>query len=992
MSPIAKIFSGATDGARPETWLWPAQDSAEACWRNWARALSDWLSVQGLSARDTLAILPVGAVLAQARAGWSAAVGGWMPRVDTIASVASGMAWSWAAPAHGVHEALPPLTLDPIVDRLQAARSLGKEAWGRQWAQRDRRGFEFALDQVVAAAHAWLRRMQAIEPAGRSAYADEARVHLAGSASTAAGPGGRERLLLAWALEWAVNAAERGLETDVLFELRPSAFVVTTAGAAISPGTEAALTLGVMRHLAAQGVAVRWVSAEPVSAGVDVSGKPDQTRDRPPVLCACADAEDEAQQAAAQVLEAVNEARACGEAQQPVALIALDRLLIRRVRAMLEGAGAQIVDETGWRLSTTRAAAVLSRLVQASHPKATTDDLLDWFKSGWLHWPAASPEGTGGATDRALANAAGHLEKWCRRHGMLGAWGLQVPSVDELGSMPLLHESQLPQLVPEGRQAMPASAARLWHWAREVLTPLQLLWHAKQVKQPRLQDWLLALRDALAVSGSLAALKHDAAGELALLALRFDQTTGSIDIEKAWQGLSSQTPMDGRAFMRWMSAVLEGTTFRPPAPGGQADVVITPMARAALRPFHAIVLPGADERQLGALAPQSGWLSTRLCEALDLATPQTLRAAQWDAFQLLMNRPGVICLHRQAQGSEPLEPSAWLEKWSNHAGIGIAAQPDARRHIGIVHAPLRAPLPTLQGHAWALPAKITATSYEALRQCPYRFFATTVLGLREQDELDEGLDRSDFGIWLHEVLRRFHLQRQDELALSTAEEDTAAWLETAQAVIREKGLDRDGQRPYFLPFQADLGRLAQGYVRWLREHEDAGWSVTHAEVTEERQLDIAPGLSVRLHGQLDRVDARHVDGQRERFVLDYKTGSLITLKTKVAFPLEDTQLAFYAALSGPRGSGATRAASHDTVSAAYLHLDARGVTQVDHEQVEDSAQALLQGLSQDWTRLHVGAAMPAMGEGAACAFCQARGLCRKDHWTLAEPVTEEPTP
>lgn len=57
--------------------------------------------------------------------------------------------------------------------------------------------------------------------------------------------------------------------------------------------------------------------------------------------------------AAAVVLQKVNESRlANGE---PVALIALDRSLVRRVRAMLDGAGATVVDETGWRLSTTRA-------------------------------------------------------------------------------------------------------------------------------------------------------------------------------------------------------------------------------------------------------------------------------------------------------------------------------------------------------------------------------------------------------------------------------------------------------------------------------------------------------------------------------------------------------------------------------------------------------------------------------------------------------------
>src|SRR5690606_41734970 len=58
------------------------------------------------------------------------------------ASIAQGLAWSWSPTAGASQEDLPALTLDPVVDRLQAARSLGGQAWGRQWAQRDRRGFE----------------------------------------------------------------------------------------------------------------------------------------------------------------------------------------------------------------------------------------------------------------------------------------------------------------------------------------------------------------------------------------------------------------------------------------------------------------------------------------------------------------------------------------------------------------------------------------------------------------------------------------------------------------------------------------------------------------------------------------------------------------------------------------------------------------------------------------------------------------------------------
>ena len=38
-------------------------------------------------------------------------------------------------------------------------------------------------------------------------------------------------------------------------------------------------------------------------------------------------------------------------------------------------------------------------------------------------------------------------------------------------------------------------------------------------------------------------------------------------------------------------------------------------------------------------------------------------------------------------------------------------------------------------------------------------------------------------------------------------------------------------------------------------------------------------------------------------------------------------------------------------------------------------------------RIARGAALPALGEGKACDYCAARGLCRKDFWSLDEEAT-----
>ena len=51
---------------------------------------------------------------------------------------------------------------------------------------------------------------------------------------------------------------------------------------------------------------------------------------------------------------------AAAEGKQEIAVIAQDRVVSRRLRALLERAGVLVADETGWKLSTTRAAAALA--------------------------------------------------------------------------------------------------------------------------------------------------------------------------------------------------------------------------------------------------------------------------------------------------------------------------------------------------------------------------------------------------------------------------------------------------------------------------------------------------------------------------------------------------------------------------------------------------------------------------------------------------------
>lgn len=952
-------------------WAWPRGVQARAHWAQWAREAAAGLQAQGLAVRDAVVVVPVGALVPLVRTAWADAVGGWLPRVDTVAGLMEEVAWDHAPRAP---QGWPRVTLDPMLDALQAGRLLAQVDWALEWARSDPRALDHAIEQAVGLVHTWLRRLQACEPAQRPALVAAWRELVPVSEGHGQLPGWREQRLTSWTLSWALAHAAQGFASDALFAWRPSAWLVITAGESVAPGSEGALTQAMMRHAHGAGVAVTWWAAQvPADVGAGQAG--------PPRLGVCTDSEDEAQACAAHVLQQVAWAReqgAGGRVVDPVAVVALDRSLIRRVRALLDEHGVVQADETGWKLSTTRAAAAVTRMVAAANPRASTDELLDWLKSGWVDVARAGPADAAWSAQRGR-QAVSQLEAWCRRHGLMGAWQLVVTVPTLLDAPP----DPAQPVLPGGRQALPDDARAVWQWASAQLRPLQARW---QRGAGGLQHWLAALREALDATGAWAALQADPAGDLLSQTLRMAaplDDLGADASQDGWTLLARQTRVDGGGFLRWLGAALERVVFRPPAPDQPAEVVVTTLARAVLRPFSLVVMPGADERHLGSLPVADGWLSASELAGLGMATPAMLHAAQWEAFSLVMTAPEVLALHRQAEGAEGREPSAWLVRWTLTHGQAWAEAADARVRVALVPAPVDRPAPRLDalaaqvGAQPPLPDRVSATAYDALRQCPYRFYARTVLALREHDELEEGLDLADYGTWLHEVLHRFHAAREEELAFRTPEQEVEAWLQAADAVARDHGLDRDAQRPYFRPFLSSLPALAQAYVRWLMAHESERWRLRHSEWGVAMTVPTSATDTVTLEGRLDRLDTRHGPEGAERFVLDYKTGSLSRLKQKVQQPLEDTQLAFYALLGG----------GDAPVQAAYLHVSPAGATAIAHPDVREHAEVLLDGLTRDWQRLREGAPMPALGEGGLCERCEARGLCRKDHWLAEEPKT-----
>lgn len=847
----------------------PGED-IDAFWRRAADACVGWLAGQGAPLRDAVLLLPFAQQLLPARRAFLAR-GGWLPRITTSHSLASALGpTALASPDQ--------LSGDAAIDAFTADRLLADQSWVQPLKRNSPRDYRVALARLVDTAQALARAAAQVPPAGRAAFLELARQRLA---TLDTGPGLLERALAQVALAW-VAADERRPATDTLFALRPSAWIWLRAGGpdplaqALLAGDVPSLCLDADLDLDQS-----WAGFTP-AARVEEAVAPDF--------------ETLAAQAATAVIQHLNAGR------RPVALLAQDRVVIRRVRALLARQGVPVHDETGWTLATTPAAAAVMALLRAALAGGAVDDWLAWLKSalaaGW------NAEGLAG------------LESRCRRF----AWR-QAAQLDAA--------------------TLPPTAGALWQRARRQLEPL-----AGGARS--LGGWLVALGQAL---NGLAPLADVEGGEALLETLWLSRNPWA---GSAHEAALAQTRLRPDEFLAWVNDTLEAAQFKSGEEPAAAEVVITPLARAMLRPFGAIVLPGADAATLGPVTPQAGLLADADAVALGLPSLAEQRDAQVLGFAQLLRAPVLTLLRCAFAGAEPLPPSPLLERLAGAAsrsGLALPRWVDTREAVAAPARPQARPAADAGGR---LPAALSASAIDALRNCPYQFFSRSLLGLREADELEQELSKRDYGTWLHAVLKRFHETRggDDDADLRAAAEQELAWLDAAD----------------FLPFSAAFERLRPLYLAWLAGMEAGGQHFAAGEVDRESRPFAAPLDGLLIKGRLDRID----ESAGQTWLLDYKTGDAKALKDKVAAKLEDTQLATYALLSGPEPG----------LRAAYLVLDdGKGISVLPHDDVSDTALALRDGLQADLEAIRDGTPLPALGEGRVCDFCEARGLCRKDDWS-----------
>ena len=629
--------------------------------------------------------------------------------------------------------------------------------------------------------------------------------------------------------------------------------------------------------------------------------------------------EEEALQGANQIQTWLDEQRGT------VALVAQDRVVARRVRAMLERRGIAVRDESGWTFSTTAASTVVMRWLNMVSQDGHYRLLQDLLHSTHLcaDWSAEK-----------RARACATLERLVRRTNWVSGF------------------KELVRVTQQARDVDTQGVAAALELAQR--------FHDEAARFPRQRqrfvEWMTHLKDSLSGFGMLQSLQQDAAGVQLLEIL--EQLT--MDAQHAAGRLS---------FSEWMHALdhqFEEATFMESEDDGA--VRITQLSMTRLRSFDAVLMVGADREHLPFLKTSS-FFGDSVRASLGLPTRQDQLALMHRDLAELLTRTPMACItwrNENAGERNPLAaPLQRLDVFHQLAwGSSLIATPLADVPLQHPTSPATMPAPALP--ATRVPETMSASGYGRLMACPYQFFADAVLGLGHEDAVSETVDKRDYGQWVHAILHRFHSKNESILALGR----TAAieqLLQHSRRVFEGQDSPDEEWRAWRLRWETRVPAVIDWMLRW----EEQGWRYTEGETKRDVLLGQHTPGQVKLKGTLDRVDRRinPESGEPELAILDYKLKNARTIRRADIDAGEDVQLPVYTLLT------------QETVNyAAYLTLDGDAPDQVRCDHPNELALKVGERLVDVMKALREGVVLPAHGDEDTCRLCHFGGLCRRDHW------------
>lgn len=650
-----------------------------------------------------------------------------------------------------------------------------------------------------------------------------------------------------------------------------------------------------------------------------------------------------------------------------IALVAQDRLAARRARALLArfGPSLRIRDETGWKLSTTRAAAALNswfELIRAPKEGPSASALLEFLQNPYFDIAHTLQK-----TSEGCVSLVAQLEDILIASQAKVGWetfrmAIERANANSSARSSVPHEALL--------QLLTQLQKRHAQWLELKLNCT----NAYELLQIHLQEF-----------GMAQALDQDSAGKQLLEVLRlFDVRAG------AYQQVTMRLP----EWLSLLKTVIEEASYQEEGQQAQATLSILPLSSTRLREFDAVVLIGCDEQHLPAFSEPPLFFSDALNRLLKASTitAQYVQQAR-DLSQLLMSCPHVdLIWQSKSKRGEPLMPSPWISRLRTQLPDWpiLEVKPD----ICVAQSNPVQEAQAMVGSEIALPISMSPSAYKALRDCPYRYYVRSILGLRKAKEFEEGFDASLAGQVLHSLLKNFFqaLKTEEQKPHSTihqGEDVRRQWMQEQLTWHSENEFERliksDARVTGTL---RDWQKQIPSFVDWQLKREAQGWRYHDAELPVGFMVSLTDPDGVQreieITGRADRFDVNTTNPTAA--VIDYKNQGFKKIQKRAEYLLDDPQLLIYAravnenAIAAHLPGRTIEQAEWVSLKADLKKADDKIVRTQSVEQMPEMMEQFSEQLHEDLKVLWARKPMKAFAPDSVCQYCEARGVCRKGMW------------
>jgi len=622
------------------------------------------------------------------------------------------------------------------------------------------------------------------------------------------------------------------------------------------------------------------------------------------------------------------------EGKQRISVVTEDRLLARRVSALLDRAALEIHDSAGWPLSTTRSAGTVEHWLLSIENDFHSLHLLDLLKSGFLQ-----------LTDSQLKSLL-VFEKH-----IIAQEKIYFSIPDYLES---IEQYRCSQNEREHLTEISAVLKRL----DKAADPLLILCDGRQHDA---KEFIQATRASFEILGLDRVLDDDPAGRRILQELEdMRQGLAQRDLKISWTD-----------FRGWFGRAMETHNFRPDLNAG--GVTISNYQQSILGNFDAVIIAGCDQNALPKKPARQGIFNNDVRYELGLRNWSKNRDIIQTRFRrLLQAAPKVLLTYTSETARGPQLPSPWItvlesfhktvwneslyQTWQLQTVRKKIAEPAIDDDFPL---PQRKPQTRANMAESDLPKKMSASKHQTLIDCPYKFFSTSVLGISAWETVNAEFRKVDFGKLVHRCLQEFH----SRVPIIKNQNSAIANLSSISKEVFEPILE---QQIMNHGWWHTWNSIIPEYINWQLNWQEKNWAINALEQSHEEN---ATGMT-KITGILDRIDVQ----QDQSAVIDYKTGQKSS-KAKIMAG-EDVQLLTYGMLV----DGIT--------DLLYLYVGNKktfGEIRIAPDDLIERAQTRLADVLK---LMKKGADLPAWGHEDICKHCDFIGLCRKGSWNDDETLAD----